>query len=254
MPSPERTLFDKYLARAFDVSRRPLSSHQLAAECEKDIQHDGRDAKTTVYMKGDRGLCLKNRRRLFPGAPLGEVQSGGFGNSLLSVSFPSIGLLNALGGISHSALATYYLRKSDPPYPDRISLSLAVQLAEYIVVHVEINPDIVESIYNGQPATLRTAHSIAHCLLLVEEEARKHRWKNVDLGRWKSANLTYPVLEPKHAHARGAQKPSGTVARLSPRQVNLLNLFYRADEEGKQHIEQAAVFAARTHGTGGNTP
>lgn len=240
-PNIEQTLFDKYLARALDEGRQPLSRYRLTTECERNIKYGGRNAKTIVYMKGDLGQGIKKRRRLFPGSPLGNVLAGGWGGSLLTVEFPSVDLLNALNHSAHAALVTYYLENSDPRYPNEISLPIAIQLAQYIAVHVDIDSDVVESIWNKKPSILRTAHSIAIDLLVVEDESRKHRWKHVDLAKWEGAGLSWPVLNPLPKQ----HKPPSSVVRLTQRQLNLLRFFGQADEDGKRHIEQAALKAAR---------
>lgn len=246
--SLEQTLLDKSLARAFDASNKPYTRTSLITRCKGDIECFGREAKTDIYMKGSRGMRLKNRRSLFPTGPLGDVK---YGDALgrLRVEFPSIALLEAIDGrcstTKHSALASYYTRLTDPPYPTELSLPLAIQMAQHITEHVEIAEDVVEALFHEQnfPFSL----NFAMLVLQVEDEARKHRWRRVDLAKWKAAGLTYPVLhyQPKTPKQQPRPKPPGVVFRITERQADLLRLFERADEDGKQHIEQAAGFAAK---------
>ena len=66
----------------------------------------------------------------------------------------------------------------------------------------------------------------------------------MDLGKWVSAGLTWPLVRPVSKRLQVAAKPPGVVYRLTERHAKLLRLFDKADEVGKQHLEQAASFAA----------
>lgn len=249
MTTIENALLDRCLARVLDHDNTPLTKGKLLERCSRDVRHGGRQAKTDVYLKGNRGAGLKKHRSIFPSGPLGEVIFGDSGR--LYLEFSSLALLGALGGPSaqHSALATHYLQWTKPPYPDTLSLPLAMQLAQQISEFAEIAEDVVEAIWSRQPRQW-SSHAIALHLLQVEDEAKKRRWKRVDLAKWKSVGLTLPVLDPPARSRPTAQIPPrppkspGVVFRVTERHAGLLRLFDRADEDGKQHIEQAARFAA----------
>ncbi len=253
MTTLENTLLDKRLARALNASNQPYTKAGLIARCESDIEFFGREARTGIYMKGSRGMRLKNRRSLFPTGPLGDVEYADTANKTLRVEFPSVALLEALDGdgwsiTKHSALARYYTKQADPPYPQALSLPLAIQMAQHITEHVEVAEDVLEALFHeGRSPYSLSPHGFAMSVLQVEDEARKRRWKRVDFAKWKAAGLTYPVLrhQPKTPKQEPRPKPPGVVFRITERQAALLRLFERADEDGKQHIEQAARFAAK---------
>lgn len=251
----EYALLDRCLARVFDHGKTPFTKGKLIEQCSRDVRLDGREAKTGVYLKGSRGMGLKRQRSIFPSGPLGEIAFGSDGR--LYVEFPALELLGALDGPSarRTALAKFYLERTDPPYPNSLSLALAIQLAQQMTESVAIAEDVVEAIWN-QELPNWNAFLIALNLLEVEDEAKKRRWKRVDLAKWKDANLTYPVLKPtpsKPPKPVERPKPPGVVFRITERQASLLLLFERSDEDGKRHIEESARFAAAQRQTRGHS-
>lgn len=148
MTTIENALLDRCLARVLDYDSTPLTKGKLLERCSRDVRREGRQAKTNVYLKGTRGAGLKKHRRIFPSGPLGVVAYGDSGR--LYVEFSALELLGALGGQSarHTALAEYYLKRTEPPYPDTLPLPLAIQLARHITESVEIAEDIAEAIWS----------------------------------------------------------------------------------------------------------
>lgn len=245
MATAEKTLVDRYLRRARDHSGTPYTKSQLVDRCEKDVSYDGPEARTTVQLKGVRGSGLKKHRRLIPTGPLGEIRYGYDG--LLSIEFPSVPLLAALGSDSQviSALARYYTRHAEPPYPAQMTVELAVKFA-HENLRVELDHEVIEALcMNEQWHDLGNGYSLICDMLRVEQKALEMRWKRVELTKWRAAGLDWPVLryEPKNPRPM-PPKPVGVLYRISERHAQLLRLFDQADEAGKQHIEQAGAFAA----------
>lgn len=244
----EKSLVDRYLSRARDLSGTPYSKQQLVERCERDITYDGRAAQTTVQLKGVRGRGLKKHRRLIPSGPLGVIRyvAGG----MLNLEFPSVALLAVLDGDSKvfSALARYYTQNAEPPYPDQMTLELAAKFAHEDIC-VEIDQEVIEqlcksNLYRGVP----NAYAIIWSLLQVEKKTLDMRWKRVELAKWKSAGLTWPILNyERKLMPPPKPKPEGVLYRFTERHAKLLRLFDKADEAGKQHMEQAAIYAATSN-------
>lgn len=239
----EKSLVDRCIKRALDWSGIPYTEHRLVERCSLDISYHGPEAHTSVRMKGKRGYGLKKCRRLLPSGPLGEVQYCSSG--LLHIDFPSVALLAALRGQSaaHHALAGFYTDFSGATYPQQMPVELGAQFAlEHI--DAEIDLDVIEAlIQNVPPAPFGNSRLVIFHLLEVEHIARNRRWKRVDLAKWRSAGLTWPL--DRLSRARPASpRPVGTTYRVSERHAKLLRLFDQADETGRAHIEQAAVSVA----------
>lgn len=243
MMSMEQTLVDRCIKRASDLSGTPYTRTTLVERCSLDISYDGPEARTSVQMKGVRGHGLRKNRRLLPSGPLGEIL---FSTSAkkLHIEFPSVELLVALRGQSAAfqALAGYYTDSLESRYPKQMQLELALQFA-HEQIGVEIDPDVVEAVIQSIPSgPFGNSRLLIYHLLEVEHAASKRRWKSVDLAKWRSAGLTWPVVRLLPSRPI-APKPEGTVSRVSDRHAELLRLFDQADETGKLHIEQGAAFA-----------
>lgn len=253
MAGIEGALVERCLKRATDYNGVPYTTFNLAEVCARHVELHGPQATTCVRMKGVRGLGLKIHRRLFPTGPLGLVEYGHSGS--LSVEFPSLELLTTLRGhhSAHCALASYYMRSAEPDYPDHWPLPLAIQFAQQRI-GVELDADVIEAAFTLSPQMpLRNGYALIYSLLEVEHVARKRRWKRVDLAKWVSAGLTWPLVRPVSKRLQVAAKPPGVVYRLTERHAKLLRLFDKADEVGKQHLEQAARSQLRATHTG-NAP
>jgi hypothetical protein len=248
MGDMEKALVDRCLKRALDDSGIPYTEHRLAERCSLDISYHGPEARTSVRMKGVRGYGLKKCRRLLPSGPPGEVQYTSSG--LLHIDFPSVALLAALRGHSaaHHALAGFYTDSSGARYPQQMPVELGAQFAlEHI--DVEIDLDVVEAlIQNNPPAPFGNAHHVIFYLLEVEHIARKRRWKRVDLAKWRSAGLTWPLVRLERGRP-ASPKPFGSTYRVSERHAKLLRLFDQADEAGRARIEEAAALVAAVRPT-----
>lgn len=243
----ERTLWDKYLARALDYTGKSMTQDRLTQRCEFDIEMYGREAVTGIKMKGVVGMNIKSRRRLFPTGPLGQVEYGD--NGILSVEFHSLELLEALDGPlsvkKHSALAKHYREKSDPPYPEDIPFALALQLAEQITAHVEIGEDVVESVWQQCKSPFKF-FSIATDLLRIEDVAHKRRWKRVDLQRWEAAGLDWPALPIKRrVPKQGSKTPSRFHCILTPDEMNLLSAYRSGSPDLRTAIKAASGSSAK---------
>lgn len=239
----EKSLVDRCLKRALDGSGIPYTEHRLAERCSLDISYHGPEARTSVQMKGVRGYGIKKSRRLIPGGPLGEIQYASLGR--LAVEFPSVELLAALRGhtTAHLALAGYYTSASGPLFLEQMPVQLGSQFAQEHL-SIEIDPEVVETlIQNNPPGPFGNSRTVIFYLLEVEKIARKRRWKSVDLSKWRSADLTWPLLPLSRARP-ASPKPMGGIFRVSERQSKLLRLFEQTDEAGKAHIEKAAAAAA----------
>ena len=239
----ENSLLDRCMNRARDLNGTPYTQYRLAEHCSRDISNYGPEARTPVRMKGVRGYGLKKSRRLIPKGPLGEIQYASSG--YLHIDFPSVALLAALRGHStaHNALARYYTSASGAHFPEQMPAQLGVQFAQEHL-SVEIDPEVVETlIQNNPPAPFGNSRQIISHLLEVDHIARKRRWKRVDLAKWGSAGLTWPLLTLPRAKP-SLPKPMVGISRLLERHAKLLRLFEQADEAGKAHIEQAAATAA----------
>lgn len=243
MGDMEKALVDRCLKRALDDSGIPYSEHRLAERCSLDISYHGPEARTSVRMKGVRGYGLKKCRRLLPSGPLGEIRYTSSG--LLHIDFPSVALLAALRGHSaaHHALAGFYTDSSGARYPQQMPVELGAQFAlEHI--DVELDLDVVGAlIQNNPPAPFGNSRHVIFYLLEVEHIARKRRWKRVDLTKWRSAGLTWPLVRLERARP-APPKPLGTTYRVSERHAKLLRLFDQADDAGRSRIEQAAAATA----------
>lgn len=245
MGDMEKSLVDRCLKRALDADGTPYTEHRLAERCALDISNLGPEARTSIRMKGVRGYGLKKTRRLMPSGPPGEVQytSPGF----LHIDFPSVAMMAALRGHSsaHHALAGFYAASSGARYPQEMSVDLGVRFAlEHI--DVEIDPDVVEALIQNTPSNpFGNSRLVIFHLLEVEHIARRRRWKRVDLTKWRSAGLTWPLIRLERPRPV-ATRPVEQIYRVSDRHAKLLRLFDQADEAGKAHIEQAAAHAAPT--------
>lgn len=239
----EKSLVDRCLKRALDGSGIPYTELRLADRCSLDISYHGPEARTSVRMKGVRGCGLKKSRRLIPAGPLGEIQYASSGQ--LHVEFPSVALLAALRGHStaHHALAGYYTSATGPFFLEQMPVQLGTQFAQEHL-SIEIDPEVVETlIQNNPPGPFGNSHTVIFYLLEVEQIARKRRWKSVDLSKWRSAGLNWPLL-PHPRATPVSLKPMGRIFRVSERHAKLLRLFEQADEAGKARIEKAAAAAA----------
>ena len=241
----EKTLVDRYLSRARDLDGTPYPKGKLIERCVREIQYDGPSATTVVRLKGVRGRGLKKHRRLIPTGPLGEVSYAVGG--MLNLEFPSIAMLEALDGDTQvfKALATYYTENAEPPYPGQMTPELATKFA-HENIRVEIDHDVIEALSKrNQNQTFPSAYAVIWDLLSVEKKALEMRWKRVDVATWKSAGLTLPVLDYERVPMLPPKpKPEGVLYRLTERHAKLLQLFDKADEAGKLHMEQAALYAA----------
>lgn len=237
------SLVDRCMKRASDLSGTPYTQYRLAEHCLRDISIYGPEARTSVRLKGVRGYGLKKSRRLIPAGPLGEIQYASSGQ--LHVEFPSVALLAALRGHStaHHALAGYYTSVSGALFSERMPVQLGAQFAQEHL-SVEIDPEVVEALIQNNPqGPFGNSRAVIFYLLEVEHIARLRRWKSVDLAKWRSAGLTWPVLTLPRVRP-DSPKPIGTLYRVSERHARLLRLFDQADQAGKEHIEQAATAAA----------
>lgn len=245
MVMTEITLLDRYLRRARDHSGALFTKSRLIDRCARDVAYDGPEALTTVQLQGVRGRGLKKHRRLIPNGPLGEIRYGCDG--LLSIEFPSVPLLAALGSDSQaiSALARYYTGHAEPQYPAQMTVELAVKFA-HENLRVEFDQEVIEALYQNSPQImLGNGYSMICGMLRVEQKALEIRWKRVELAKWRAAGFDWPVLTIEHKSPRPMPPKSvGVLYRISERHAKLLRLFDQADEAGKQHIEQAVVFAA----------
>lgn len=240
MGDMEKSLVDRCIKRALDWSGKPYTSYHLVQRCTLDISYDGPEACTEVRMKGVRGYAVKRCRRLIPLGPLGEIRFTSQG--LLHIDFPSVALLAALSGhwAAHSALASYYTDPSCARYPRQMSVELGVQFSQEHI-DLEIDQDVIEAlIKNNPPAPFGNSHQVIFHLLEVEQISKKRRWKRVDLAKWRSAGLTWPLVRLERARP-ASPKPFGTTYRVSERHAKLLRLFDRADEVGRARIEEAAA-------------
>ncbi|RMA56477.1 hypothetical protein C8C96_4894 [Acidovorax sp. 100] len=238
----EKSLVDKCLRRALDPSGMPYTEHRLVERCSLDISYHGQEARTSVRMKGVRGYGLKKCRRLLPSGPPGEIKHATSG--LLHIDFPSVALLAALRGqsVAHHALAGFYMGYSGARYPQQMPVELGGQFAQQHL-EVEIDLDVVEAlIQNNPPGPFGNSRQVIFDLLEVEHIARKRRWKRVDLAKWRSAGLTWPLVRLERAPPV-APRPLVATYRVSERHARLLRLFDQADEAGKGRIEQAAESA-----------
>jgi hypothetical protein len=237
----ERTLWDKYLARALNYTGQSMTQDGLIRRCELDIEMYGRESVTDINMKGVVGMKKKTRRRLFPTGPLGNVHYES--NGLLLVKFPSLDLLEGLDGPmslrKHHALAKHYRENSETPYPEDLPLALALQMARQITAHVEIGEDIVESVWQQCNSPFKCL-SIATDLLRIEDEACKRRWKSVDLPRWEAAGLDWPALPIKR---RVSKQVSKTLSRfhciLFSDEMNLLHAYRSGSPDMRTAIKAA---------------
>ena len=240
----ESTLLDRYLKRAYSNNDKPHTKQSLKEQCEREITRDGPQARSVVLLKGQMGRGLKLQRRIFPDAPLGEVVRSGLGR--LTVEFPSMSLLAALEGYyaAHAALAWYYLRSIDTPYPKNIEADLALQFAQEHL-SIEIDLDIIEAVIasNRSNPIFGNSFLVFTSLFEIERTALMRRWKSVDLQKWRAAKLTRPLWE-RPAPRSTASIEVGALYKVKERHAKLLHLYDQADEAGKQHIEQAAAFAA----------
>lgn len=242
MATMETSLLNRYLKRACNLSGVSYTKQQLIEMCERDIRYDGPDAKTSVQLKGVRGQGLKKRRRLFPSGPLGEVRS--VYESLLIIEFPSGPLLSALGTDFDvaCALAHHYTEQAEPAYPTQMTVELAVKFA-HENLRVEFEHEVIEALCQSNPCRgYGNAQALIRDLLSVEQTALKNRWKRVELAKWKAAGLHWPIVQFQPSNFRPIV-PS-LVSQIVERRAKLLQLFDACDEAGKQHIEQAAAFAA----------
>lgn len=242
----EQTLEERYLARARDHSGTPYTKTQLLDRCERDVGFYGPDARTSVQLKGVRGRGLKSHRRLIPTGPLGEISHAYKG--LLTIEFPSVSMLAALGsdGDVISALARYYTEYAEPAYPAHMTLELAVKFA-HENLRPELDQDVIESIFHKKRFAPEFGNGflLISDMLRVERKALELRWKRVSLAKWQAAGLDWPVVEIQPKNPRPIRPRSeGVVYRVTERHAKLLRLFDAVDDAGKQHIEQAAVFAA----------
>ena len=212
MGDMEKSLVARCLKRALDWSGKPYTEHRLAERCSLDISHHGPEARTSVRMKGVRGYGLKKCRRLLPSGPPGEVQYTSPG--LLHIDFPSVALLAALRGHSaaHHALAGFYTDSSGAWYVQQMPVELGVQFAQEHM-ELEIDQDVVEAlIQNHPPAPFGNCRQVIFDLLEVEHIARKRRWKRVDLAKWRSAGLTWPLVRLERARPASPRPLGGTFA------------------------------------------
>lgn len=242
MTSMEQTLVDRCIKRASDLSGTPHTRSTLVERCLLDISYDGPEARTSIHMKGERGYGVRKNRRLLPSGPLGEIRFA-TAPKMLHIEFPSVELLVALRGQSAAfqALAGYYTDSLEARYPQQVQLELALQFA-HEHISIEIDLDVVEAVIQHIPSgPFGSSRLLIYHLLEVEHAALKRRWKSVDLAKWRSAGLTWPVVRLLPSRPI-APKPEGTVYRVSDRHAKLLRLFDRADEAGKLHIEQGAAF------------
>lgn len=240
MGNMEKSLVDRCLKRAIDCNGTPYTEYRLVERCTLDISYDGPEARSSVRMKGVRGYGVKRTRRLLPSGPLGEIQYTSPG--MLHIDFPSVPLLAALRGHSavHNALAGYYTDSSGARYPQQMTVELGVQFS-HEHIDVEIDLDVVEALIQNNPqAPFGNSRSVIFEMLDVAHEARKRRWKTVDVSKWRSAGLTWPLVRMERARPASPPRPMGTTYRLSERHAKLLRLFDLADETGRVTIEQAA--------------
>ena len=243
MAHKDDSLLNKCLKRAINFSGTPLTQQTLVDRCQRDIEFDGPQAHTLVLMRGERGLGLKKHRRLVPAGPLGDVRHASAGH--LHIEFPSVGMLIALKGHTEAflALSGYFTEKSEVPYPSQMTVELAAHFAQSNI-GIEIDLDVIEALHQIVPAgPFGNGRWLIVHLLEIERIAAERRWKRVDLSRWCTAGLTWPVIRPGRRLLAGP-RPVGTLHRVSERHAKLLRDFDKADEAGKLHIEQSATFAA----------
>lgn len=236
----EESLVDRCLKRARDYSGTPYTQHRLVEQCSRDISLYGPDAHTSVHMKGAQGYGIKQHRRLIPSGPLGKVCHTYSGQ--LHVEFPSVQLLIALRNPSTAfhELAGYYTASYKAPYPQQMPIEMAVQFA-HEHIGIEIEPDAVDAIFqNNPPGPFGNGRMVIFYLLEVEHIAKKRRWKRVDLAKWQTAGLTWPLVKIQRTRS-APPKPASNIYRVTDRHAKLLRLFNQADEAGKQRIEQSAA-------------
>jgi hypothetical protein len=246
MGNMEKSLVDRCLKRAIDWNGTPYTEHRLVEQCTLDISYNGPEARSSVRMKGVRGYGVKKTRRLLPSGPLGEIQYTSPG--LLHVDFPSVPLLAALRGHSaaHNALAGYYTDSSGARHPQQMTVELGAQFSQEHI-DLEIDLDVVEAlILNNPQAPFGNSRLVIFEMLEVAQVARKRRWKTVDVAKWRSAGLTWPLVRMELARPAAPPRPMGTTYRMSERHTKLLRLFDLADETGRARIEQAALAVGPT--------
>lgn len=236
--SLEKSLLERCLKRTNTYSGKPHTQHSLSQLCCLDISMYGPDSRTSVQIKGVKGHGLKKHRRLLPYVPLGKVKYS-CSNGFIDVEFPSVKLLDALGGqhTTFHPLISYYMEKLN--YPSNFSVSLAEKFANDHL-DVEIDLDVIEAIiqYNSR-SLFDNGHMVIRGLLEVEHEAKKRRWRTLDLSKWASAGLAYPLILPAKVQ-RPLPKEKSIPCYLSERHAKLLRMFDAADENGKKSIESAA--------------
>lgn len=234
------SLLDRCLKRTSNRHGQPYTKHDLAKRCTLDIAFEGPQSRTCIDVKGVRGRGLKKQRRLMPSGPLGAVIGAYKGT--LSIEFPSVQLLSAVNGDTavFYALADYYTGACEAPIPEQIGLEMASQFA-HTHLAIEVDPDVIEALLQRwPPCPFGNSRELIVRLLEVEHQAVKNRWKRVDLHKWQSAGLTWPL----HTIPRSRPTPEFVTLRVPVRHAKLLHLFNQADDSGKLFLEQAAKFAA----------
>ncbi|WP_139093330.1 hypothetical protein [Delftia sp. JD2] len=242
MANLEDALVDRCLKRARDYGGVPFTKQRLASRCFSDISMHGPEANTSVRLKGTRGLGLKKQRRLFPSGPLGVIRFAEPG--VLEVEFPSVELLTALDGrhTARGALAAFFTGPSKA-FPEKMPLALALQFAQQNL-RVDLDPEVVELVYQNSAAKpIGNSRLLIQELLEIEDVAVARRWKTLDMGKWRAAGLTWPLIRPLRARSL-PPKTSGRMYLVCERHAKLLRHFDQADDAGKLFIEQSAFLAA----------
>ena len=242
----EESLEARYLSRALDYCDAPFTKTKLIERCKSEIKYYGPDALISIRMKGVRGRGLKKHRRLIPNGPLGEIKSAYQGR--LTIEFTAAQLLDVISGTHDriASLAHYFTERAEPAYKGSVNLELAMKFAHENLA-VELDEDAVAAVLKQNPPNvLGNAYSVIMELLYVEQSALALKWKRVELAKWIAAKQSWPLVPFVSDRKRPATpKPvEGVLYRISERQAKLLRLFDRADETGKEQIEQAAQTVA----------
>lgn len=213
--SIEQSLVDRCLKRASNYGGTVYTQWSLAERCSSDVSENGPQARTSILMKGNKGSGLKKHRRIIPSGPLGRIIYA-YPDGLLSIEFPSAGLLAALRNqfSVFSALAGYYTSSCENPYPRQMSVELAVQFS-HEHIGIEIDQDVVETLMlNDPPEPFGNSHILIPHLLEIEHTALRRRWKRLDLAKWTSAGLKWPLVRAPRT-GPSQPKPDGVKLKRS---------------------------------------
>ncbi|WP_157725498.1 hypothetical protein [Vitreoscilla filiformis] len=193
MSTFEKTLVTQHFARALDPCKRPYTKSTLIDQCVCGIASRGRDATIDAYMKGVRGEKVRNRRRMFPAGPLGEILWGGTNGELMYVRFPAAETLEALGERPNKlqALAQYFCDKLNQNHEINPQLSHIMQIAMEITT-VKIHDSVIEVLWKErqrQPEFMRSVFVLILEIVKIEDIAMRSRWKEFDIKKLRATRI-----------------------------------------------------------------